>query len=225
MKDTILIIEDNRKVQDILAFALGREGYQVIRSSDGLDGMRLAEGLQPGLILVNTAQSVPKTFDVCRGLREEGVSVPLLALTAHSAQEDDYTGLDTAVIRKPFPMQDLLMKIKASTWEREFQGEGQEGLSFNRLIFDPEKLLVLKDGQLVSLVRQEYDLLYHMARSPGKVFSREELLEQVWGYSYIGNSRIVDAAIRRLRVKLEDDPAHSEFVKTWLRRGYSFSGG
>lgn len=225
MKDTILIIEDNRKVQDILAFVLGREGYQVMRASDGLDGMRLVEELQPSLILVDIAQSIPKTFDICRGLREEGINVPLLALTTHSAQEDDYTALDAAIIRKPFPMQDLLMRIKASTWEREFQGEGREGLTFNRLIFDPEKLLVLKDGQPVNLVRQEYDLLYYMARSSGKVFSRKELLEQVWGYSYIGNSRIVDVAIRRLREKLEDDSAHPEFVKTWRRRGYSFSGG
>lgn len=225
MKGIILVIEDNRKVQDILAFALGREGYQVMRASDGLDGIRLAEGVQPCLILVDTAQSVPNTFNVCRGLREEGISAPLLALTTHSAQEDDYTVLDAAIIRKPFPMQDLLMKIKTSTWEREFQREGQEILTFNRLILDPETLLVLKDGQLVSLARQEYDLLYHMVRSPGKVFSREELLEQVWGYPYIGNPRIVDVAIRRLREKLEDDPAHPEFVKTWRRRGYSFSGG
>ena len=223
-KRRILLIEDDPDLQDIFAFALGREGYQIIRVGDGLSGLRLAELQSPNMILVDTARTQPDTEATCQGLREEGVDIPILAMLKQP-ESDILAGLDVLIIRKPFLMQDLLMRIRTTIWEKDFLEEPPAQTTFGRLTFLPEQMKLTKDGQDVNLVAHEYDLLYYMARSPGKVFEREELLREVWGYTYMGNVRIVDVAIRRLREKLEDDPAHPEFIKTWRKRGYSFSGG
>lgn len=224
-KKKVLIIEDDTSLLDIFAFTLARNNCDSVRAASGLMGLEITDTQIFDLILVDTARTVPGTMEVCLGLREEGVTAPILALLTNSEPDEPFLELGVTVIRKPFPMQDLLFQIKLNTWEREYQEEpGQKQLSFSRLVFLPDQSRVLKDGVPVDLVVREYDLLYCMARRPGHTFSREELLQEVWGYSYLGNPRIVDVAMRRLRGKIEDDPGHPEFVITRRGRGYSFSG-
>lgn len=224
-KKKVLIIEDDASLLDIFAFTLARNNCDPIRADSGLMGLAMTDTQIFDLILVDTARTVPGTMDICLGLREEGVTTPILALLTNPELDDHFPELGVTVIRKPFPMQDLLFQVKLNTWEKEYQEEpGQKQLSFSRLVFLPDQARVLKDGVPVDLVAREYDLLYCMARRPGHTFSREELLQEVWGYSYLGNPRIVDVAMRRLRGKIEDDPGHPEFVITRRGRGYSFSG-
>ena len=192
----MLIIEDDASLLDIFAFALARNNCDPVRAGSGLAGLEMTDTQIFDLILVDTAKTVPGTMGVCLGLREEGVTAPIIALLTNSEPDNSFLEL----------------------------GVSQKQLSFSRLVFLPDQARVLKDGVPVDLVVREYDLLYCMAKRPGHTFSREELLQEVWGYSYLGNPRIVDVAMRRLRGKIEDDPGHPEFVITRRGRGYSFSG-
>ncbi len=125
---------------------------------------------------------------------------------------------------KPFQMQELLMKIRMNTWKLDFDNsESMAPWFFGRIVIDREQDLVTKDNALVALTQKEYDLLCYLAQEPGKVITREELLEKVWGYSYMGDSRNVDVCIRRLREKLEDDPSNPSVIVTRRGHGYIFA--
>lgn len=228
MRKKLLVVEDNQRVLEILAFALGREGYQIIRAGDGLTGLRLAEERKPNLILMDLTRTEPDSFETCRELHGAGIETPVILCLSSEKQAEGRPELDlnTTYIQKPFQMRELLMQIKVNTWEIDAAGETEvaERLFFGRIVIDPAQILVTKDGLPVELTRREYDLLYYLAKEPGKVFSRAELLERVWEYSYLGNARNVDVCIRRLREKLEDDPAHPTLIVTRRGLGYVFAG-
>lgn len=232
MRKKLLIIEDNRQVLEILAFALGREGYQIIRAGNGSAGLRMAEERSPDLVLIDLTQAEPDSFTVCRELREAGIEVPVILFLSSEEQVDDLSSIDLndsyiQYIQKPFQMQELLMQVKVNTWELEsvaFEADTAARLFFGRLIIDPAQVLVTKDDTPIELTQTEYDLLYYLAQEPGKVISRKELLEKVWGYFYMGETRNVDVCIRRLREKLEDDPSHPTIIVTRRGHGYVFIG-
>lgn len=237
MRKKILLIEGNRKVLEILAFALGREGYEIIRSDDGLTGIRLAEEQSPDLIVLDLMPStvsdcdVMSTLDVCRSLRQENIKATILAFTISEEEKDELrdAGADD-YIHKPFTMRELLSKVRTNTWHLVMPTVGRAGIKkrqmIGRIIIDPEQLLVLRDGKALDLTQREYDLLSFLAREPGKVFSREELLRHVWDYtSYMGDIRAVDVGIRRLREKIEDDPANPTIIITKRGRGYFIASG
>ena len=222
----VLIIEDRKRVLEILAFAVGRERYQIIRAGDGLLGLRLMVEHKPSIILLDLTQTEPNSFETCRGLREEGCEVPIILFVSSEEQADALIALELNAdfILKPFTMEDLLMKIKVSTWEMDAQEGKINQLIIGRIAIDPEQLQVTKDGLPIVLTQREYDLLYYIAQEPGKVFSREELLGKVWEYSYMGDTRNVDVCIRRLREKLEDDASHPTVIVTRRGHGYVFIG-
>lgn len=226
MRKKLLVIEDNKRVLEILAFVLGREGYQVIRTDDGLNGLRLAEKWGPDLVVIDLARTEPDSLTVCRGLRESGceVSVLLFLSSEEEAAELTMRDLEFDYLQKPFHMRELLMRIKANTWEKDSEMETVERVVFNRLEIIPEQVLVTKDGLPIELTQREFDLLYYLAREPGRVFSREELLKQVWEYFYTGDTRNVDVTVRRLRKKIEDDPTHPKTIVTRRGHGYIFTG-
>ena len=228
MRKKLLVMEDDKRVLEILALALGREGYQIIRTSGGLNGLRLAEKCGPDLIVIDLARTEPDSFTVCRGLRESGCEAPVLLFLTSEEQAAGQTtqGLDFDYLSKPFQMRELLMRIKVNTWEKDAAGEMEtvERLVFGRLEITPEQVLVTKDGLPIELTKREFDLLNYLAQESGKVFPREELLKQVWEYSYTGDTRSVDVTVRRLREKLEDDPAHPAIILTRRGRGYAFMG-
>ena len=229
MRKKLLVIEDNKRVLEILAFALGREGYQIMRADNGPYGFHLAKDYQPDLIILDLEQKEPDKFDICRELREAGIHKPILLFLSSEKEANMLSelGLSIGYIQTPFHMKELLMLINVNIWDAG--GESNSGspaqfLAFGRIEVDTEQVLVLKDGLPIELTQREYDLLCRLASEPGKVFSREELLELVWGYTYMGDSRPVDTTISRLREKIEDVPSRPKIIVARRGRGYVFTG-
>lgn len=230
MRKRILIIEDNKRVLEILSFALGREGYTVLRTNDGLTGIRLAEEQHPDLIIVDLASPVGGdmpvmgNLDVCRSLREEGVMAQVLVFTLSDTEQDAVVdaGADD-YIRKPFTMRELLAKIRVNTWHLEGVSSTDTARLqvLGRIVIDPEQVKIMKDGIVLDLTQREFDLVSFLAKDPGKVYTREDLMHHVWEYTgFVGDVRAVDVSIRRLREKIEDDPANPTIIITKRGRGY-----
>ena len=228
MGKTVLIIEDEQNIVDILSFNLAREGYDTLEAYDGNTGLQLAREQNPDLILLDLMLPGINGFDVCRQLRAGGSSIPIIMLTAREEEEDKVLGLELGAddyITKPFSMRELMARVKAN-----IRRVGMAPVSVpaapagaGRVTVDEERATIYKDGQPMELTQREYDLIRYLAAQPGKVFSREALMEHVWNYEgYVGDVRAVDVAVRRLREKLEDDPANPQFIKTKRGMGYYF---
>ena len=232
MGKTVLIVEDEQNIVDILAFNLSREGYDTMEAYDGATGLQLALEHNPDLILLDLMLPGMSGFEVCRKIRETGSSIPILMLTAREEEADKVMGLELGAddyITKPFSMRELMARVKANirrvsmapvvSTARSRPESGQ------RLVIDKTMSAVRKDGKTLDLSQREYDLICFLAAEPGKIFSREVLMERVWNYEgYVGDVRAVDVAVRRLREKLEDDPANPAFIVTKRGMGYYFAG-
>ena len=231
MGKTVLIVEDEQNIVDILSFNLSREGYDTLEAYDGPTGLQLALEQNPDLILLDLMLPGMNGFDVCAKIRETGNAIPILMLTAREEEEDKVLGLELGAddyITKPFSMRELLARVKANIRRvgmappagGSVAAPVQDG---RRVSIDEERATVYKDGSPMDLTQREYDLIRYLAAQPGKVFSREALMEHVWNYEgYVGDVRAVDVAVRRLREKLEDDPANPQFIKTKRGMGYYF---
>ena len=234
MSKRILIVEDEKNIVDILRFNLNREGYETLEAYDGSTGLSLARSEQPDLILLDLMLPKMNGFDVCRSLREGGCSTPVIMLTAREEETDKVLGLELGAddyITKPFSMRELLARVKANirrtemlTAQSEARPAGGQRLERGRISIDIDAMTAAKDGRPLDLTQREYELLKYLASQPGKVFSREALMEHVWNYEgYVGDVRAVDVAVRRLREKVEDDPAQPQFIITRRGLGYLFS--
>lgn len=233
MNHTILIVEDEKNIVDILNFNLIKEGYTTMEAYDGESGLQLALEQDPDLILLDLMLPQMNGFDVCKALRDRGRTTPVIMLTAREEETDKVLGLELGAddyITKPFSMRELLARVKANIRRRHMAQSpadalSQEGLlHFGRITIDPERLTVSKDGLPLELTQREYDLITFLANNPGKVYSREALMEHVWNYdSYVGDVRAVDVAVRRLREKVEDDAATPRFIVTRRGLGYLFN--
>ena len=236
MGKTVLIVEDEQNIVDILSFNLEREGYDTLEAYDGNTGLQLALEQNPDLVLLDLMLPGMDGFEVCRRIRATGSAVPILMLTAREEEADKVLGLELGAddyITKPFGMRELLARVKANIRRSAMapvQGEQAQAASGNRLelgrvVVDQEKATVYKDGNPLELTQREYDLICYLASQPGKVFSREALMEHVWNYEgYVGDVRAVDVAVRRLREKIEDDPASPKSIVTKRGMGYLFGG-
>lgn len=229
MNKRILIVEDEKNIVDILMFNLRRDGYETMEAYDGEAGLQLALEQDPDLILLDLMLPKMNGFDVCRSIREAGRTTPILMLTAREEETDKVLGLELGAddyITKPFSMRELMARVRANIRRREMQevvpNTAVAGrISLGRIVLDPDLMVVFKDGKALDLTQREYELIKLMATAPGKVFSRETLMERIWNYEgYVGDVRAVDVAIRRLREKLEDDPADPRFLVT--RRGLGY---
>ena len=228
MERRILIVEDEKNIVDILRFNLQREGYATLEAYDGDEGLRLAVEENPDLILLDLMLPKRDGFAVCKGVREAGRNTPVIMLTAREEESDKVLGLEIGAddyITKPFSMRELLARVKANIRRSAMPvaGSADAGsrLERGRLTIDTEGMVVLKDGAALELTQREYDLICFLAEQPGKVYSREALMEHVWNYEgYVGDVRAVDVAVRRLREKLEDDPADPKFIVTRRGQGY-----
>ena len=227
---TILIVEDEKNIVDILRFNLQREGYRTVEAYDGADGLEKARKENPDLILLDVMLPKMIGFDVCRTLREEGNNVPVIILTAREEEADKVMGLELGAddyITKPFSMRELMARVKANM-RRTYAGEDREKAeapSGGGLRVSKDNGMVYKNGHPLELSAREFDILCFLSAAPGRVFSREELMEQVWGYDYYGDLRAVDVAIRRLREKVEDEPASPKHIITKRGMGYYFAEG
>lgn len=233
MGKTVLIVEDEQNIVDILSFNLSREGYDTLEAYDGPTGLQLALEQNPDLILLDLMLPGMNGFDVCAKIRQSGNAIPIIMLTAREEEEDKVLGLELGAddyITKPFSMRELLARVKANIRRVGMAPPAGTGASASvvqsgagRVTIDEERATVYKDGSPMDLTQREYDLIRYLAAQPGKVFSREALMEHVWNYEgYVGDVRAVDVAVRRLREKFEDDPANPQFIKTKRGMGYYF---
>ena len=233
MEKKILIVEDEQNIVDILSFNLEREGYDTIEAYDGPTGLKLALEENPDLILLDLMLPGMDGFDVCRQIRRAGHATPILMLTAREEEADKVLGLELGAddyITKPFSMRELLARVKANIRRVGMMPAAPQGeepaaaaMKLGRITVDVERATVYKDGKPLDLTQREYDLIRYLVSQPGKVFSREALMEHVWNYEgYVGDVRAVDVAVRRLREKLEDDPAAPRFICTRRGMGYYF---
>lgn len=237
MSKKILIVEDEKNIVDILAFNLGKEGYETLEAYDGEAGLKLALEADLDLILLDLMLPKMDGFDVCRAVRKENGSTPIIMLTAREEESDKVLGLELGAddyITKPFSMRELLARVKANIRRTDMLtaaprapqdgGSGDPGrLDRGRILVDPAMLMAFKDGKALDLTQREFELLKFLAQQPDKVYSREALMEHVWNYEgYVGDVRAVDVAVRRLREKVEDDPAAPAFIVTRRGLGYLF---
>ena len=231
MGKRVLIVEDEKNIVDILSFNLNKEGYETLEAYDGQAGLQLALEQNPDLILLDLMLPKMNGFDVCRNLRKENRSTPVIMLTAREEEADKVLGLELGAddyITKPFSMRELLARVKANIRRNEMAAAAPQAaehrLDLGRIQLDLDQMAAYKDGQPLELTQREYELIKFLASQPGKVFSREALMEHVWNYEgYVGDVRAVDVAVRRLREKVEDDPASPQFIVTRRGLGYYFS--
>ena len=219
----ILIIEDEATIVDLISFNLKREGFTVEAAYDGVDGLRKALKGDADLILLDVMLPGMNGFDVLRELRKQS-EVPVIMVTAREEERDKVFGLETGAddyVTKPFSVKELVARIRANTRRKGGEGRSQgDRQSFGPYTVDTGLQAVLRDGKPVELTQREYDLVCYFLASAGRVVSREELMEKVWGYDYYGDLRAVDVAMRRLREKLEADPANPQYFMTKRGAGY-----
>jgi two-component system response regulator VicR len=230
-KKTVLIVEDEKNIVDILRFNLMRDGYATLEAYDGESGLHLALEQKPDLMLLDVMLPKLTGFEVCKTLRDRGCNIPVIILTAREEETDKITGLEIGAddyITKPFSMRELLARVKANIRRTAMQsGEGEIAVaSDSGLVVNTETYQVTKNGKTIDLTQREYELLAFLASHPGKVYSRIDLMEQVWNYDYVGEDmRTVDVTVRRLREKIEDDSANPVYILTRRGLGYYFSSG
>ncbi len=232
MGKKLLIVEDEKSIMDILSFNLKREGYDTIEAMDGEAGLKLALEENPDLILLDVMLPKLGGFDVCKKVRDAGAMTPIIMLTAREEEADKILGLELGAddyITKPFSMRELLARIKAnirrSVMEENSSTPRHDGdiISTGGIKIDLARFEVLKNGKTIEVTQREFELIKFLAASPNKVFSREELLEKVWNYEYYGDIRTVDVTVRRLREKIEDNPAEPHYITTKRGAGYMFT--
>lgn len=224
----ILVVDDEQAIVDILKFNLQREGYDVIECYDGKSGYEAAINENPDLILLDVMLPEMDGFEVCRKLRNE-ISTPIIMITARTEEIDKVLGLELGAddyITKPFGVRELMARVKANLRRTVIQPQNTESdnsLVFGELKIDFESYEVKKGDKVLELTTREFELLKFLSAIPGKIVSRETLLEKVWGYEYYGDGRTVDVTVRRLREKLEENPAEPQYIVTKRGVGYYFN--
>jgi DNA-binding response OmpR family regulator len=223
----ILIIDDERSVHDVARAYLEAEGYEVMSAIGGRDGIALAVALHPSVVILDLMLPDVPGEDVCAELRRES-DVAIVMLTAKSTEDDRVRGLDLGAddyLSKPFSPRELVARVRAllrRTAGRDRDGASERALTFDdgRLCLDPERHQALVVGRPVELTPSEFKLLLALARSPGRVFSRFELINRVQGHDYDGYERTIDAHVKNLRRKIEPDPGQPRYVQTVHGVGY-----
>lgn len=231
MPRKVLIVDDEKAIVDILKFNLKKEGYDTLCAYDGREGLRMAQQENPDLILLDIMLPYMDGFEVCKTLRGSGSNVPIIMITAREEETDKVFGLENGAddyITKPFSMRELMARVKANMRRISdaaapaAEPGGAGVIHAGALAIDLERHSVFKNGEELELTQREFELVRFLAQNPGRVVSRQELMSEVWQYDYFGDVRTVDVAVRRLREKLEDNPAEPVYVITKRGVGYYF---
>ncbi len=229
MQKKVLIVDDEKNIVDIIAFNLKKEGFLVIKAGDGEEGLRKTFEQKPDIILLDIMMPKMDGYETCKKIREK-LQTPIIMLTARAEEVDKVLGLELGAddyVTKPFGIRELVARVKANLRRLEVlekqssvvTGNQQE---YGRIVINLDRYEVQKDGKVVDLTYREFELLKFLAQQKGQVFSREALLEKVWGYEYFGDVRTVDVTVRRLREKIEDDPGKPATILTKRGVGYYF---
>lgn len=223
MAKTILIVEDDKNISDLLQLYLKKEGYEVVAAYDGGEGVTLFSQVKPDLVLLDLMLPVLDGWGVCRAIRQQG-QTPVIMLTAKGELDDKVTGLKVGAddyITKPFEMREVLARIEAVLRRGAAPQASARRLTFDKLVIDMDSFELIVDGKKQEAPPKEMELLYHLASSPNRVFTRNQLLDEVWGFDYFGDSRTVDVHIKRLRDKLENVSDQWNLKTVW-GKGYKF---
>lgn len=224
MGKTILVVDDEKNIVDILSFNLKKEGYDVITANDGEKALQMSGENALDLILLDVMLPKLNGFDVCSTIRQTDFRTPIIMLTAREEETDKVLGLELGAddyITKPFSIREVLARVKANI-RRTVQAPPPDALKAEGIVIDTERFDVYINGKSAELTQREFELFRCLSAQPGKVYSREELLREVWQYDYLGDLRAVDVAVRRLREKIEHDSAKPEHIMTKRGVGYYY---
>ena len=219
-----LVVEDDGNIAELLRLYMGKDGFDVMIASDGGKGEAMFDLFQPDVVLLDIMLPVRDGWEVCRNIRKKS-SVPIIMLTAKGETEDKVQGLEMGAddyIVKPFEVKELLARIHA-VLRRTGEETPQQGkkLTFDKLVINLDSYELIVDGKKIDTPPKEMELLYHLAATPNRVYTRNQLLDEVWGFDYFGDSRTVDVHIKRLREKLEGVSDQWELKTVW-GVGYKF---
>ncbi len=231
MERKILVVDDEKPIVDILRYNLEKDGFSVIEASDGAKGLELALSAKPDLILLDIMLPKMDGFDVCKKVREKS-DVPIIMITAREEEVDKVLGLELGAddyITKPFSVRELMARVKAnmrrvSNSGTDEKNQGEEIIHAGENFYiDCVKYEVVKNGKVLDLTLREFELLKYLVTQPDRIFSREALLSNVWGYEFYGDVRTVDVTVRRLREKVEDESSNPVYILTKRGVGYYFN--
>jgi DNA-binding response OmpR family regulator len=222
----ILLVDDEKSFVRALKYNLTQDGYETVTAYDGMEALEKVKSEKPDLVILDIMLPEKDGWEVCRLIRQHS-NVPVIMLTAKDDETDKIIGLELGAddyITKPFSVRELLARIKALLRRVQLDAAKNEKqiLESGDLKMDFERHRVYRDGVRIDLTAKEFELLHILMRSPGKVFSRDSLLEEVWGYDYFGGTRTVDVHVRRLREKIEQDPGNPHYIITVWGAGYAF---
>lgn len=222
---TILIVDDEKNIANILDFNLKKEGFNTLVANDGETAVDMAYNKNPDLILLDIMLPKLDGFSVCKKVRKD-LNTPIIMLTAKEDEVDKVLGLELGAddyMTKPFSPRELMARIKANLRRTEMAENTQTDiLKFGNLVINCASYEVKLKNKVVDITLREFELLKFLAQSKGQVFTRESLLEKVWGYEYFGDVRTVDVTVRRIREKIEQDPANPRYIITKRGVGYYF---
>lgn len=229
MGKKILIVDDEKNIVDILKFNLKKEGFETVEAYDGEQGISMVQIEKPDLILLDLMLPKIDGFEVCSTIRKTS-SIPIIMLTAKEEEVDKVLGLELGAddyITKPFSPRELIARVKANlrriVVENTTEIKNGRHLNYGNISIDIERYDLKRDGKVIELTVREFELVKFLATQHEQIFSRETLLEKVWGYEYFGDVRTVDVTVRRIREKLEKDPANPEYIMTKRGVGYYFA--
>ena len=231
MQKEILLVEDNAEIAHLVMLHLGDAGMRVTHAADGQEGLKKALGQTFDLVILDLMLPGIDGMEICRAIRRTDNYTPVMMLTARSAELDRVLGLEIGAddyVTKPFSIRELVARVKAllrrvDSFAGRMTNDAPQSLQLGDLEIDPATRAVRLDDRTVELTAREFDLLWHFASHPGRVFTRAQLLDSVWGYGHEGYEHTVNSHINRLRAKIERDPSRPQHILTVWGVGYRFS--
>lgn len=221
----ILVIEDEKLISDIIKYNLEKEGYQVSTSYDGMDAIKKAKEINPDLIILDIMLPHKDGFDVCKEIRLFSKR-PIIMLTAKDSEVDKVLGLEMGAddyVTKPFSNRELIARVKSNLRRVNSYSRSEkesEEIIIGEIVLETKTFTIRKREKIFELTHREFELLYYLAKNKGVVLTREQILNEVWGYEYLGDIRTVDVVIRRVRAKIEDNPSNPTYLITKHGLGY-----
>lgn len=229
MEKTILVVDDEVHIQELIKFNLSKNGFQVIAADNGIDALRITEDEKPDLILLDLMIPGIDGLEVCKKIRRNSSieSIPIIMITAKGEELDKILGLELGAddyITKPFSVRELVARVKAMLRRTSLKQE-ESKMKFGNISIDFQKHEVFRNNARVELTLKEFELLEILIKNKGKVMTRDFLLDKIWGYEYVGETRTVDVHVRHLRQKIEEDDKNPIYIQTIRGIGYKFNFG